>query len=510
MSTFFDWSKIFGMDGIRTLTSPLKSQTCPLPVGPRDPCLYIHRFAHKLEFGEKEHDVAMTALRLVARMKRDWIHHGRRPSGLCGAALLVAARFHNFSRSVKEVVKVVRISNTTIRKRLGEFKDTPSSQLTIDEFQKIDLEEEQDPPCFTHARKKAKQQSEELNNPDVTNEVEKFQREIDNILGITKETSNNVSETVVIANKENDPSERREVQSFEAPENIRIGRRNVDYGNSLINTTQRPTTDQDYKEDEEGDGELDLTGLDDDELDSCLLTNDEIEIKTKVWMEENKEYLEKMKEKEEREAREREQGISKPEPKKKRKQKSKKAQPAATAGEAIEKMLVEKKISSKINYEVLRDLETSQSTKPDEPVNPVPTLLLDPPPFTSTPKQRRSPETEFLVPEVPARKPAQKREAQKSTVPSSDNSKKRKVSSIVDRPQGPGSNVHEERELIVESGPVEYAGPEQPTTASEEPGEEDDYFDDEEEEHHVSAAQLLGTMFNSGAEDEYPEYDDEY
>lgn len=50
-----------------------------------DPCLYIHRFAHKLEFGDKEHDVAMTALRLVSRMKRDWIHHGRRPSGLCGA-----------------------------------------------------------------------------------------------------------------------------------------------------------------------------------------------------------------------------------------------------------------------------------------------------------------------------------------------------------------------------------------------------------------------------------------
>lgn len=53
-----------------------------------DPCLYIHRFAHKLEFGEKEHDVAVTALRLVSRMKRDWIHHGRRPSGLCGAGKL--------------------------------------------------------------------------------------------------------------------------------------------------------------------------------------------------------------------------------------------------------------------------------------------------------------------------------------------------------------------------------------------------------------------------------------
>lgn len=29
----------------------------------------------------------MTALRLVARMKRDWIHHGRRPAGLCGAGM---------------------------------------------------------------------------------------------------------------------------------------------------------------------------------------------------------------------------------------------------------------------------------------------------------------------------------------------------------------------------------------------------------------------------------------
>lgn len=50
-----------------------------------DPCLYIPRFAHMLEFGEKNHEVSMTALRLVQRMKRDWMHTGRRPSGLCGA-----------------------------------------------------------------------------------------------------------------------------------------------------------------------------------------------------------------------------------------------------------------------------------------------------------------------------------------------------------------------------------------------------------------------------------------
>lgn len=52
---------------------------------PPDPCLYIPRFAQMLEFGDKTREVSMTALRLVQRMKRDWMHTGRRPSGLCGA-----------------------------------------------------------------------------------------------------------------------------------------------------------------------------------------------------------------------------------------------------------------------------------------------------------------------------------------------------------------------------------------------------------------------------------------
>lgn len=56
-------------------------------VSSADPCLYIPRFAHLLEFGEKNHEVSMTALRLLQRMKRDWMHTGRRPSGLCGAGI---------------------------------------------------------------------------------------------------------------------------------------------------------------------------------------------------------------------------------------------------------------------------------------------------------------------------------------------------------------------------------------------------------------------------------------
>ena len=51
----------------------------------------------------------MSALRLVQRMRRDWIQTGRRPSGICGAALLIASRVHGFRRTQREVVRIVRI-----------------------------------------------------------------------------------------------------------------------------------------------------------------------------------------------------------------------------------------------------------------------------------------------------------------------------------------------------------------------------------------------------------------
>ena len=83
----------------------------------------LNRFAHKMEFGEKTHEVSMTALRIVSRMKKvflqlvkeirffiqDWIHYGRRPSGVCGAALLIASRLHDFCRTVNDVIKVVKV-----------------------------------------------------------------------------------------------------------------------------------------------------------------------------------------------------------------------------------------------------------------------------------------------------------------------------------------------------------------------------------------------------------------
>lgn len=62
--------------------------------------------------------VSNMALRLVASMQRDWIQAGRRPSGICGAALFLAAIYHDKPRTYKDVGRIVRVSPETIKRRV--------------------------------------------------------------------------------------------------------------------------------------------------------------------------------------------------------------------------------------------------------------------------------------------------------------------------------------------------------------------------------------------------------
>lgn len=112
----------------------------------------ISRFAAHLNLDEKANQVAMTALRLVARMKRDWIVAGRRPAGICAAALLIASRAHGFERQHHDVTKVLRVCGLTVMSRVKEFEATPSAGLTLDEFHNKEIETEVDPPVFTKNR----------------------------------------------------------------------------------------------------------------------------------------------------------------------------------------------------------------------------------------------------------------------------------------------------------------------------------------------------------------------
>ncbi|KAM5239846.1 transcription factor IIIB 90 kDa subunit isoform 2-T2 [Hipposideros larvatus] len=410
-----------------------------------DPCLYIPRFAHLLEFGDRNHEVSMTALRLLQRMKRDWMHTGRRPSGLCGAALLVAARMHDFRRTVKEVISVVKVCESTLRKRLTEFEDTPTSQLTVDEFMKIDLEEECDPPSYTAGQRKlrVKQLEQVLSKKleEVEGEISSYQDAIEielensrpkakgalaslardgtgddpppavrgvpgswTSLPITatehpsaSPASGSVEDTTASLFGEEDAEDEeleaaashlnkdfyRELlggSSLEAAGSPDVGGRSPALESLLgpmptaaslgiSDSIRECISSQSRDPNTSGDGELDLSGIDDLEIDRYILNEAEARVKAELWMRENAEYLREQREKEARIAKEKELGIYK-EHKPRKSCKRREPIQARTAGEAIEKMLEHKRISSKINYNVLRGLDSTGTSHPQREVVP--------------------------------------------------------------------------------------------------------------------------------------------
>lgn len=129
-----------------------------------DPSLFMERFSQRLDLGQKGSQlVSHTAARLIQAMSRHWICTGRRPTGLCGAALLIACKYHGFNRSPSMLADIVRIGEVTIRKRLLELQQTPTAALTVDQFEAIaDQQPEEDataeyaslPPCLIRNREK--------------------------------------------------------------------------------------------------------------------------------------------------------------------------------------------------------------------------------------------------------------------------------------------------------------------------------------------------------------------
>uniref|UniRef100_G1S392 B-related factor 1 n=1 Tax=Nomascus leucogenys TaxID=61853 RepID=G1S392_NOMLE len=474
-----------------------------------DPCLYIPRFAHLLEFGEKNHEVSMTALRLLQRMKRDWMHTGRRPSGLCGAALLVAARMHDFRRTVKEVISVVKVCESTLRKRLTEFEDTPTSQLTIDEFMKIDLEEECDPPSYTAGQRKLrmKQLEQVLSKKleEVEGEISSYQDAIEielensrpkakgGLASLAKDGSTEDTASSLCGEEDTEDEELEAAASHlnkdlyrellggapgssEATGSPAWGGRPPALGSLLgISYSIREciSSQSSDPKDALGDGELDLSGIDDLEIDRYILNESEARVKAELWMRENAEYLREQREKEARIAKEKELGIYK-EHKPKKSCKRREPIQASTAREAIEKMLEQKKISSKINYSVLRGLSSAGGGSPHrEDVQPehstsarklsrrrTPASRSGADPVTSVGKRLRP-----LVSTQPAKKAA----TGEALLPSSPT-----LGAEPARPQA----------VLVESGPVSYHPDEE--ADEEEPDEEDG-------EPCVSALQMMGS-----------------
>uniref|UniRef100_A0A1I8F685 TFIIB-type domain-containing protein n=1 Tax=Macrostomum lignano TaxID=282301 RepID=A0A1I8F685_9PLAT len=141
-----------------------------------DPCLYIQRFAQKLEFGDKSREVETTAMRLLQRMKKDWIAVGRRPLAWPHRPCWLPGGCITINRTVEDVAR------SASRRRASGCRSspkTPSSTLTIEEFLSVDYEGEHDPPAFLEGLKRATTDRDETDMDRMCQEVGELEALID-------------------------------------------------------------------------------------------------------------------------------------------------------------------------------------------------------------------------------------------------------------------------------------------------------------------------------------------
>ncbi|CAN4111900.1 unnamed protein product [Withania somnifera] len=393
----------------------------PIVQKPVDPSLFIHRFTDRL-FGGRKPNISRSALKYLSSMKRDWMQTGRKPSGLCGAALYIAAISHGLSCSKSEIMKVVHICEATLTKRLIEFGNTASGSLTIDEFntRAEELEKEEtlilqhysgskgsgitevlcehknsvklpfahglcescytdfvkisggldggsEPPSFQRAERErvmAKQDAEEIAedpNFPMSNQVE-----------------NNVSEYL-------EPEKGGNTQSVE---NVHMSESEQRETKTDHNATPDTLHGMDGMDPDDHDEPENFSDIDDVEVEGYLHNEKEKHYKKIIWETMNREYLEEQAAKEAAvlDAKKKHEFIlancpeevqkfaaaaaasrakSKKEKQQKRAAELKNFGPAQTATEATKQMLTKKRLSSKINYDVLEKLFDEPA--PDNP-----------------------------------------------------------------------------------------------------------------------------------------------
>ncbi|KAJ8663408.1 hypothetical protein O0I10_000647 [Lichtheimia ornata] len=357
-----------------------------------DPSIYISRFAAALDFGEYTQRVAQDAVRLVQRMDRDWIRTGRRPSGICGACLLIAARMNGFRRTTREMIYVVRVAEITIHARLKEFAQTESARLSVRDFRTMWLEKEADPPSFIRARaetpKKKKKRfggillddiETDYEDNDEDDEDQQIPRRQPTVVAASPMTApmtpmtapgspamtssppaatattpmaapEDTQATLVPDSQVPDdtqatmvnPSLEEQVEELE--KEVEGWMKTADFvENSEAFATERKEKIAQEEEDSR------LSDVDDEEIEAMLLTPEEVRLKTMIWYTENKEYLAEMKARAEKLAMDRQNGVIS----KKGKHARKRKLPAAESpAEAAKQLVQTRKFSKKINQDV--------------------------------------------------------------------------------------------------------------------------------------------------------------
>mmetsp|Transcript_51070 Transcript_51070/g.119533 ORF Transcript_51070/g.119533 Transcript_51070/m.119533 type:complete len:523 (+) Transcript_51070:82-1650(+) len=269
-----------------------------------DPSLYLERYARKLDAVGMgyQRKVQQTALRLIQFMHREWICVGRRPNGLCGAALLIATYYHGLRVSAKEIGDVVRIGDTTIKLRLWELRETPLRLLDKKAFEEGNLEAEQRglPPCFMRNRSR-KEVLAVLNGtfeealPILDSEAAKGVKNIREALMLGEGDQPNSKSRKAIEDASSAASANAIalaalVENCEAP---LVG---VDNEPSYAGTPSEadpPVAASSVGGETEDVGvQESLSDVDDSELSQWVLDDESREAKSNIWHEVNKDYLE--------------------------------------------------------------------------------------------------------------------------------------------------------------------------------------------------------------------------
>nr|XP_017246810.1 PREDICTED: transcription factor IIIB 90 kDa subunit-like isoform X1 [Daucus carota subsp. sativus] len=390
-----------------------------------DPSLFIHRFANRL-LGQTDVNVETTALKIIASMKRDWMQTGRKPSGLCGAALYISAISHGYSYTKSHIVKVVHICEATLTKRLIEFENTESGSLTIDEFtQKAEkheaelrslgqtttgikssdksevlckhkgeltfahglcrecyaefmnfsggLDGESEPPAFQRAQhERMEKEYAEKNAVDSSCDHMAIQGQNSNYVKYDKRSEI--------------PGESRD-ENLHSSEDVNAGGATKEV--PIDDASYSKLQGADYISAESPASET-LSDIEDLEVDNYIHTAEEMQYKKIIWEELNREYVEEQLAKEAAAAAAKEaceahmrncpedmedarklaaevaaaMEQSKKERRQKRAAEAKNAAPPRTAAEATRQMLAKKKLDSKNNYDVLDEL-FNDSVSPD-------------------------------------------------------------------------------------------------------------------------------------------------
>ena len=119
-----------------------------------DPSFYMVRFCNQFNFGDKSQEILKFSYKILKFFQRDWITTGRRPSSVCGASLLIAAKLNGINITVNDVINVVKCSKDTLTKRLKEFSQTKASEMTKEDlvnFTNFENYKGMNPPSFSNS-----------------------------------------------------------------------------------------------------------------------------------------------------------------------------------------------------------------------------------------------------------------------------------------------------------------------------------------------------------------------